>query len=115
MMDAFRRAGMHFGSQEQRKAYEELEELQIAVTMDPTNEAKVKACDEAEAKLTAEDDFTTASDRGDQQTEYLKALDFDDVIVKGWRVYNLCRAKHGDQRTCGLYYSGKLWTQPNKK
>ena len=40
MMDAFRRAGMHFESQEKRRVYEQLEELQVATIMDPTNEEK---------------------------------------------------------------------------
>ena len=31
----------------------------------------------------------------EDQTEYLKAFDFDDVVVPGWRVYNVCKAKRG--------------------
>ena len=74
--------------------------------MDPTNEEKVQLCEQAEAELLAEDDYSTATDRGEKQTEYLKALDFDDIIVKGWRVYNLCRAKtrEGGTKTCGMYF-----------
>ena len=115
-MDSFAKAGREFQSQEERKVHENLEELQCAVMMDPTNEEKVCKCDEAEAALLAEDDYTTAADRGDLQPEYLKALDYDDVIVHGWRVYNLCRAKtrDGGTKTCGLYFPGKLWSRPNK-
>ena len=58
-------------------------------------------CDDAEAILEAEDDFKTAADRPNQ-TYYLKALDFDDVIVPGLRIFNLCRAKGADGHTCGL-------------
>ena len=93
MLEAFAKAGRQFQSQDDRKVYENLEELQWAVMMDPTNEEKVRLCDEAEAALLAEDDYTTAADRGDSQPEYLKALDYDNVIVHGWRVYNLCRGK----------------------
>ena len=46
----------------------------------------------------------------------MKALDYEDVIVRGWHVYNLCRAKtrEGCTKTCGLYFPGKLWSRPNK-
>ena len=57
---------------------------------------KIRMCDEAEEALMAEDDYATASDRPDQP-EYLKSLDDDDIIVKGWRVFNLCKGKNPRQ------------------
>ena len=116
MLDAYAKAGREYLSQEERKVHENLEELQWSVMMDPTNEDKVRECDETEAALLAEEDYTTAADRGDLQSEFLTALDYEDVIVRGWHVYNLCRAKtrEGGTKTCGLYFPGKLWSRPNK-
>ena len=64
--------------------------------------------------MEAEEDFKTAANRGAEQAPILRALDFDDVIVKGWRVFNLCRATTHDGSTCGLFYPGKLWSRPCK-
>ena len=106
MFEAFAKAGRGFQSQEESQVYDKLDQLQWDVMMDPTNKVKIELCDEAEAALLADNDFTTASDRGEQQVEFLKALDFDDIVVKGWRVYNLCRAKtrNGGTKSCGLYF-----------
>ena len=44
----------------------------------------------------------------EEQVELLKALDHDDQIAEGIRVFNLCRRKVG-YCTCGMYTSSVLW------
>ena len=53
--------------------------------------------------------------RGNQQAQFLKALDFDDVVVHGWRIYNVIRARLPSGCTCRMSYPGQHWHQPNRK
>ena len=96
------------------KIHEKLDELQWAVMMDPTNEDKVRECDETEAALLAEEDYTTAADRGDLQSEFLKALDYGDMICERWRRFQVCKSG-GTGNYCGLAYPSKLWFQIGRK
>eukprot|EP00974_Lingulodinium_polyedra_P013375 1295044-Lingulodinium_polyedra.AAC.1 len=62
---------------------------------DPSNEEKKKAVEEAKAKLAARNDYVTFKDMGEEKPEYLKAMDFMDVLTPKIRYFNVCRAKTG--------------------
>ena len=52
--------------QDDIEVYYHMGQLQLDVTMYPTNEEKIKRADDAEAELLAQEDYNTASDRKDQ-------------------------------------------------
>ena len=77
---------------------------------DPTEE-NLKQYELIEESYETSRNYKTLAEKGDQQAAFLKALDFADYITQNIRLYNVCRAKSGDQTTCGLAYPSKLWHQ----
>eukprot|EP00974_Lingulodinium_polyedra_P097006 9402851-Lingulodinium_polyedra.AAC.1 len=59
----------------------------------PENEDKRKALEEAEAAHAAYGDYQAFKDKGELQLEYLKAMDFMDILCPRFRYFNACRAK----------------------
>eukprot|EP00974_Lingulodinium_polyedra_P009440 904419-Lingulodinium_polyedra.AAC.1 len=47
----------------------------------PATEEKKKVVEEAEAKLAARSDYETFKDMGEEQPEYLKAMDCMDILT----------------------------------
>ena len=86
---------------------------------DPKNEEKKRAVEEMEEAYAATRDYQTCLEKGEQQVDYLKALDFVDTIGPKMRIYNVCRAKtswdwsRGVACSCGLAFPNKMWYQPN--
>eukprot|EP00974_Lingulodinium_polyedra_P106483 10307539-Lingulodinium_polyedra.AAC.1 len=58
----------------------------------PTNDEKRKAVEAAEAAYVAREDYQTFSSMGEAQPEYLKAMDFMDILAARPRYFNVCRA-----------------------
>jgi len=76
---------------------------------DPSEE-NLKTLEDSEDKLASTKEYTTGSEFGELQHEYLKALDFLDMLTEDLRFYNVCRAKTGPGHTnCGLAYPAKMW------
>ena len=87
-------------------------EMAIGTEEEDACEEVMDRCEEAVHQV---QEYTTAQDAGEQQTSYLKALDFVDEITDGIRIYNVCRAKKGGGcGTCGLAFPSKLWFQKGK-
>ena len=87
---------------------------------DPSNEELRLETERLHEELVQSGDYHTLKETGDQQVEYLKALDFMDTIGPNIRIFNVCRAKTGwDPKkgvacSCGFAYPNKLWLQPDK-
>ena len=87
---------------------------------DPSNEELRLETERLHEELVQSGDYQTLIETGDQQVEYLKALDFMDTIGPNIRIFNVCRAKSKwDFKkevacSCGLAYPNKLWLQPDK-
>ena len=87
---------------------------------DPSNEELRLDTERLHEELAQSGDYQTLKETGDQQVEYLKALDFMDTIGPKIRIFNVCRAKSKwDFKkevacSCGLAYPSKLWLQPDK-
>ena len=73
---------------------------------DPTPENQ-ELLERLEEEVEKAHNYQTFDDLPDQ-VELLKALDHDDKIAEGIRVFNLCRRKIG-YCTCGMYTSSALW------
>ena len=60
--------------------------------------------------------YTCMQDKGEQQTESFKALDFADHWTTNLYCFNVCRAQIGSSGTCGLRIPSQLWKQedPNR-
>ena len=59
-------------------------------------------------------EYTTAAEHGQaEQTRYLKALDYGDVICEGWRRFFVCKAG-GSGNYCGYAFPAKLWLQKGR-
>ena len=71
-----------------------------------------------EMEITCESrmNYECCEERGAQQQEFLKALDFSDHWTPNLYCFNVCRAQIGSSGTCGLCMPAQLWTQedPNK-
>ena len=69
----------------------------------------------AERALDQTTDYEACAEFGEQQPDFLKALDFCDYLGPKMAVFNVCRRKTGRNRcTCGKAYPSKLWKQPAK-
>jgi hypothetical protein len=55
--------------------------------------------------------YQTASEHGDNQTTFLKALDFADEVGPDIRIYNVCTQQDCVYGKCGLAFPSKLWWQ----
>eukprot|EP00974_Lingulodinium_polyedra_P100297 9715135-Lingulodinium_polyedra.AAC.1 len=62
---------------------------------DPENEMKQKAVEDAEEKFSASEDYNTFKEKGEKQADYLKAMDFMDILCPRFRYFNVCRARTG--------------------
>ena len=70
--------------------------------------------DEMEEKSEEKHEWQTL--KGDDlQMQKLNALAFEDSWGPNVRVFNVCKAKKGPHTTCGLYFPGRMWFQPDKK
>ena len=75
-----------------------------------SSEANLKEYEVIEEAYEKSRDYNTLSETGEAQSPFLKALDFADYIATDIRLYNVCRAKDSEGKTCGLAYLGKLET-----
>ena len=118
MMNAFAAAGtrMNLAAEKYDRYHIIVEKLEE----DPQNHDLMREADDLEKEAWTAHDYQCMAEKGSQQAEYLKSLDFLDYITPGMRIYNCCRAKTGDwndmlqkQECCGLAFPAKLWEQPN--
>ena len=59
-------------------------------------------------------EYSTAAEHGlEKQIQFLKALDYGDVICQGWRRYFCCKAG-GRHNYCGYSFPSKLWLQKGR-
>ena len=59
-------------------------------------------------------EYQTAMEHGQaEQTRYLKALDYGDVLCEGWRRFYVCKAG-GTGNHCGFAFPSKLWRQKGR-
>eukprot|EP00975_Prorocentrum_lima_P042955 9019857-Prorocentrum_lima.AAC.1 len=59
-------------------------------------------------------EYQACSEYGEKQQEYLKALDFMDILTDKLRFYHVCRAKTnlnlmGGHCNCGLAFPANMW------
>ena len=106
--EAFTAAGdrMFKGS----KLWDQLQQEYDKFTEDPSDK-NLESLEELEELWEKSQEYTALKEKGDQQADYLKALDFLDHVTENMRMYNVCRAQVGQSGTCGLAYPSKLWTQ----
>ena len=65
------------------------------------------------------EDFQCCADKGEDQTNHLKAQNLMDYITPDLRLDKVCRANtntdpFGNACACGSAYPAKMWHQPNK-
>ena len=116
MMSALSDAGVRM--QQNEDVYQEYLCAFDAHEKDPWDEGKEAECNRLETAAHAASDYLTMNGKGEEQAEYLKALDFIDSPVPSIRLFNVCRAKAGWNvasgcfGACGLAFPSKRWRRP---
>ena len=119
LLSKLAKAGSNFEKHGQQ--WDELEALYEEFEQAPWDGRLQAAVEEKEAEFTAAMDYKTGEEYGDQQPEFLKAMDFFDEISPDFKLYNLCRANTGwDEQNqkacaCGFAFPSKLWKQEGSR
>eukprot|EP00975_Prorocentrum_lima_P058894 12350659-Prorocentrum_lima.AAC.1 len=74
------------------RAFDELE-IVYKQAMNDASDQNMQAYEQAEELLLSRMDYKACQEYGERQAEYLKALDFMDILTDKIRIYNVCRAK----------------------
>eukprot|EP00975_Prorocentrum_lima_P040708 8545731-Prorocentrum_lima.AAC.1 len=89
-MNAFGSAG--FRMEKFNKGFDDLDALYQTTLANPSVQS-MREYDRAEAEFFRLSDYQACAEFGRQQAEYLKSLDFMDILTDKIRIYNVCRAK----------------------
>eukprot|EP00975_Prorocentrum_lima_P018580 3912471-Prorocentrum_lima.AAC.1 len=89
-MTAFAAAGWRMD--DTSKAFDELE-LSYKRAMNDASQQNIDEYERAEDLLLSHTDYQACKEYGKRQAEYLKALDFMDILTDKIRFYKVCRAK----------------------
>ena len=96
----------------QAELYDKLREADYVWQQNPTEE-NFDRLEEIEEKFEVAFEYQTANEHEPHlQTEYLKAMDYEDAICDGLRRFFVCKA--GRPR-CGYAFPAKLWFQRGRK
>ena len=111
-LGAFAKAGKMM--LKQLNLYEQLKDAATKWEKSQT-EADFDSLEKIEDAYEKAHEYETAAEHGEkEQTRYLKALDYGDVICQGWRRFYVCKAG-GAGNYCGFAYPSKLWFQKGRK
>ena len=120
LFKAFEAANARMNDNEELRTQLEKLTEQFEEETDPSRlELLYAEIEKLETEFYGNEDYQTCADKGERQAQYLKALDFTNLLTPGMRLFNVCRAKtgcndEGAACACGLAFVDKMWSQPNK-
>ena len=112
MMSAFANAGIRLAQMDRVQGPRLIEAYEVFFN-NPTKE-NFEIMTTLEVEFQKMQEYDCMAEKGNNQVEWLKALDFSDQWTENLCVFNVCQAKlPGHRGTCGLCIPAKLWEQPD--